>query len=376
MGNVKATIGIEEATPAEDVEMEEEPPKGDVLPEAITSQINATFETLSASRKKRKPPPGYSTAADVKTFTSKHTIPSLHASSPAGINALALSTLNPSQFLTGGNDKVVQLYDRETDKVLATLKGHTKKVKHVAFREREGHPTLILSGGADKLAKIWSHDSDSGECTLRSTIRTHKGEITGLSVLPTSTLLALSSLDKTYSLHDLSNFQQVSRSPAYEEPFTSMAHHPDGTLLAFGTSSTQVPFFDIRSAALVAALPATAEGAPKFAVNTLSFSENGFHLLAPTSPSAMSVWDLRKRQIVRTFELGESFKPNKVRYDQSALFLGVAGSGGVRLFLHKTWEELVRFEDCGEVTDLTFGPNTKEIWGVGGREVKIWGAPS
>src|ERR1700733_7338562 len=156
------------ASTGEDVEMTNEVQAEEGLPATVLAQIDETHSTLSATRKKRKAPAGYATSAQVKTFKATHTIPSLHSSSPAGITSLAVSQTNPSQFLTGGNDKIVQLYDRNTDKVLASLKGHTKKVNHVAFRESDNHPTLLLSAGADKIAKIWSHDSGSGEYIPKS----------------------------------------------------------------------------------------------------------------------------------------------------------------------------------------------------------------
>ena len=59
--------------------------------------------------------------------------------------------------------------------------------------------------------------------------------------------------------------------------------------------------------------------------------------------------------------------------DYSANFLGVAGNEGLRVFAHKSWEELARFEEGGEVSDVVFGAEGKEIWGVTGREVRIWG---
>jgi pre-mRNA-processing factor 19 len=346
----------------------------DGLPKAIVSQIDETHQMLSAARKKRKPPTNYSNASEIKTFIAKHTIPSLHSSSPAGITALAVSRVTPSQFLTGGNDKVVQLYDRSTDKVLASLKGHTKKVNHVAFRERDGESTLLISGGADKIAKIWSHDTASEEYIPKSTIRTHKGELTGLAVHPTSTILALSSTDKTYSLHDLSNFTQVYRSVPSDEAFTSLSIHPDGTLLALGTPTSTIQIYDIRTGAIAASL-APPEGTP-FTVHTLAFSENGYHLLAPNSLSSVAVWDLRKQKATHSISLGDGFKVNKVLYDTSAQFLGVAGSEGARVFAHKTWEELIRLDEGGEVSGLVFGEQGKEIWGATGREVRIWGLPA
>lgn len=341
------------------------------IPEGALKQINETHETLSAARKKRKAPTGHATVAEVKTFAAKHSIPSLHSSSPAGITSIAVSSSSPSQFLTGGNDKIVQLYDRSTDKVLASLKGHSKKVNHVAFREREGEPTLLLSAGADKIAKVWSHDSASGEYIPKHTIRTHKGEITGLAVHPTSTILALSSTDKTYSLHDLNTTDALFRSPESDEPFTALSIHPDGALFALGTPASTIQIYDVRSGAVAASL--SPPDSTPFTINTLSFSENGYHLLAPGSLSSLAIWDLRKLKVAQNLSLGDGFKINKVAYDFSALFFGVAGNEGARVFAHKTWEELVRFEEGGEVTDFSFGQAGKEIWGTSGRDVRIWG---
>jgi len=368
-------MGIIPNVTTEDVEMtaEEAAAEGG-LPSKITAQIEETHQVLSSARKKRKPAPGYATAAEVKTFTATHTIPSLHSASPSGITALAVSSAHPSQFLTGGNDKVVQLYDRSTDKVLVSLKGHTKKVNHVAFREREGESTLLLSAGADKIAKVWGHDSASGEYIPRSTVRLHKGELTGLAVHPTSTLFALSSSDKTYSLHDLTTFEPIFRSVPSDEGFTSLSIHPDGTLLGLGTPTSTIQIYDIRTGAIAASLTPS-EPSP-FTVGTLAFSENGYHLLAPNSLSSVAIWDLRKQKATHTIPLGDDFKIRKVLYDTSAQFIGIAGSEGARIYAHKTWEELIKLEEGGEVSDLVFGEQGKEIWGATGREVRVWGLPT
>jgi pre-mRNA-processing factor 19 len=374
LANVQATMGVPTTTASgEDAEMNDEAQSEEGIPKSIMEQMEETRKTLTAMRKKRKVPSGYATASVVKTFTARHTIPSLHSSSPAGITSLSLSRLNPSQFLTGGNDKIVQLYDQSTDKVLASLKGHTKKINHVTFREREGDPTLVLSAGADKIAKIWSYDAPSEEYLPKSTIRTHKGELTGLAVHPMSTLAILASLDKTYSLHDLSNFTQVFRSVPSDEPFTCLSIHPDGTLIALGTATSTIQVYDARTGAIATTL--VPPNGTSCTVNTSCFSENGYHFAAPDSLSSVAIWDLRKQKMVHSVSLGENFKVNKVLYDVTAQFLGIAGNEGARVFLHKTWEELTRCEEGGEVTDIAFGPEGKQIWGASGREIRIWGTP-
>ncbi|KAH9487050.1 Pre-mRNA-processing factor 19 [Psilocybe cubensis] len=374
LANVSASMGIAPtaSAPTEDVEMVEDAG----LPASVVAKIDEVHQKLSASRKQRKnaPPPGFAASADVKTYVATHTVPSLHSASPAGITSLAISQTNPSQFLTGGNDKIVQLYDQNTDKVLASLKGHTKKVNHVAFREQEGENTLLLSAGADKIAKVWAHDTSSGEYLPKLTVRTHKGELTGLAVHPTSTLFALSSTDKTYSLHDLNTFTQVFRSTPFDDPFTSLGIHPDGTLIALGTPTSTIQIYDIRSGSIAAVLTPT-DSSP-FTVHTLAFSQNGYHLLAPDSLSSVAVWDLRYQTLAKSIPLGDDCKVNHVACDLSGQFLGVATNQGARIFAHKTWNDLLTLEEGGEITNLAFGPYSKEIWGVTGREVRTWGLPA
>ncbi|KZS96162.1 WD40 repeat-like protein [Sistotremastrum niveocremeum HHB9708] len=378
LANVQATLGVTpSAAPSNDVEMADGAEETSGLPADVTEEIDATHKTLSASRKKRKAPADYTTPAQVSSFTEKTTIQSLHSSSPSGITSMTLSRSQPSLLLTGGNDKIVQLYDNSTSKVVASLKGHTKRINHVALRESAtGAPTLILSASQDKTARIWSHDAASGEYAPQSTFKTHKGDVTGLVVHPTSTLFALASADRTYSLHSLSTFQTVFQSSVSDDPYTSLGIHPDGTLLALGTPNAALQIFDVRTASLAASL-APAEAAP-YSIPSASFSENGYHLLAPSSESALSVWDLRSLKSAVTIDLGEGFKVNKVKYDVgSAAFLTAVGSGGVRIYQHKNWKELASFQPSNniEFTDLDWNATGSELWVAGGREVKIWGLP-
>lgn len=342
------------------------------LPKEIVEQIDATAESLTSTRRKRKPAPQHAKPAQLKAYKAVHTVPSLHSAAPAGITSLALSRAQAGVFATGGNDSIVQLYDRGADRVLVSLKGHSKKVNAVALREASGAPTLVLSAGADKTARVWAHDEASGEYAPRQTIKLHKAEVTGLFVHPTSTLLGLASLDRTYSIHDLTTFTSVFHSAAGEDQYTAAGVHPDGVLLALGTQGSTVQIYDIRSGGLMGSL--TPEKSTPFNVSTFSFSENGYHFLAPDSTSSLAIWDLRKLNRVNSIKLGDNFKINKVAYDVSAQYFGVAGNEGGRVYAHKTWEELVQFEEGGEMSDIAFGELGKEVWGVTGREVRIWGS--
>ena len=86
-------------------------------------------------------------------FVATHTIPSLYSTSPVGITSLSVFRTSLSQFLTGGNHRIFQLYDRNTDKVVTSLKGHTKKINHVAVREVQGENRFIIFASVDKSPK-------------------------------------------------------------------------------------------------------------------------------------------------------------------------------------------------------------------------------
>ncbi|KAG8991093.1 hypothetical protein FRB90_001467 [Tulasnella sp. 427] len=210
---------------------------------------------------------------------------------------------------------------------------------------------------------------------VKSYQSTHKGEITGIDLHPSGKYLAVGSADKTWSLQSVETFQTLFHGAAGNDPYASLALHPDGCLLALGTLSSTIQIYDIRSQTFVASL-GPEEVATPFAVNTLSFSENGYHLAAPDGTSSVAIWDLRKQKAATSINLNASatYKINRIRYDPSAQWFGVAGNLDARIIAHKTWEELVRFEEGGEVVDLAFGGLGKEIWGVGGREVRIWGS--
>ena len=79
-----------------------------------------------------------------------------------------------------------------------------------------GENTLILSANAGKIAQVWV----LGEYIPKSAVHTRKGKLTGLAVHPTNSIFALS-VDKTYSLYDLTIFNQIFRLAPSDAAFTS-----------------------------------------------------------------------------------------------------------------------------------------------------------
>jgi len=329
--------------PAEDVEMSHLTPE-------VEQVINDTNQSLSSVRKKRKPAAGYATPDAVKAFTQTAHIPSLHATKPPGISALDLSGRTA---LTGGPDKIVQVFDLDSSKVLGTLKGHAKAVNHVAFAGE-----MAISGSADKTVRLWGEEN--GKWSAKGTLSGHKGEITGLAVHPSGSYLAAGSTDSTWSFYDLSTVKSVATYSAVDGvegsfSYTSFAGHPDGILHGGGTSDG-IRVWDVRQATSLAATLQSSN------VNSLSFSENGYYLATSSSSSpTVSIFDLRKLAVISSWQLPSDNQITEVRFDTSAQFLSVVGTD-LRVYANKTWDELYKFEEnAGLITGARFGNLGGEI---------------
>ncbi|WRT64178.1 uncharacterized protein IL334_001107 [Kwoniella shivajii] len=362
LSSIQSTIGFQPAAteaPAEDVEMAPEAAEG-ALPSEVEAKIMETNQALSSGRKKRKPAAGYFKADQIKTFVQTSHVPSLHATKPAGITALDVAK-DGNTVVTGGADKVVQIFDLESSKVLGTLKGHTKAVTHVAFREKEGESKLAISASADKTVKIWGEED--GKWSNKSNITGHKGEITGLSLHPTGDFVSAASSDSTWSLYDLETSKEISKYTSIENisggfSYTSFQCHPDGILHGGGTKDGIVRVWDIRQASSLAA-SLESHSTP---LTTLSFSENGYYLATGSSNDpTVKIFDLRKLDILSSWSLPSENTISEVKFDPSAQFLSVSGTD-LRVYANKSWDELLKFEDnAGVLTGARFVNNGSQI---------------
>ncbi|WVQ85386.1 hypothetical protein IAT38_007551 [Cryptococcus sp. DSM 104549] len=377
LSSIQSSIGYQpeaaSAPAAQDVEME---PENKHLPAEVEKKIWDTNLALSATRRKRKPAAGYAKADDIKAYTQVNHVPSLHATKPAGIASLDLAK-DGNVVVTGGADKIVQIFDLEASKVLGSLKGHTKAVSHVAFREQEGEPTLVVSASADKSVRLWGEDG--GKWAAKGTFTPgHKSEVTGLAVHPCGAYVAAASTDSTWNLYDIDTTKEIAKwNPIAgvdgSFAYTSLGVHPDGVLHGGGTKDGIVRVWDTRQAVSLAASLASHDSD----VTTLSFSENGYFLATASSVGApnVKIFDLRKLDVVSSWSLPSENTISEVRFDPSAQFLSVAGTD-LRVYQNKTWEELLKFEENANVlTGARFGKLGSQIV-LGGmdRTLRVLGA--
>jgi WD40 repeat protein len=67
----------------------------------------------------------------------------LHSASITGITALDIKSNDSNRIVTGGNDKTAVVFNNSTEQIVATLKGHTKKLTSVIYHPDEVYLNLF-----------------------------------------------------------------------------------------------------------------------------------------------------------------------------------------------------------------------------------------
>lgn len=348
------------------------------ITEDVVQAMTALSKELSKWRKKRAIPEELATPEDIAAYTLQANQP-LHKTTDAGIASVDLMPGRVSVVATGGMDSQVVLFDRDTGKIGKTLPGHGKRVNTVQFAPK--HPHVLLSASADKTVKLWTAPAGAGDASgvdvskfaLTSTFKDHTGDVTALTVHPTSTYFVTASADKSWNFYDIETslcLTSVTDSTV-DTGYTCAAIHPDGLILGTGTADSRVRIWDVKSQTSVANFDGH-----KSPVVSMSFSENGYHL-ATAAADGIKLWDLRKVKNFKTLTpYGAGLKTGAVRFDSSGLYLAVGGTDARVYGVKSDWEVVKTFADVPKaVNALAWCPNARELLVASmDRNLRIYGA--
>jgi pre-mRNA-processing factor 19 len=329
-----------------------EPATG-ISDKAMKNMTNVA-KTLSGNRKKLIKALSAEVARreKVKKYTVTTSV-SLHSPSK-GIDGILCLDLHPRQqelLMTGGLDTNAIIFNRQSGKILDTLKGHTKKITDVKF-----HPTeqVVFTTSADGSGIIWSQEPKSGKYTAQYTLKDHDGEVSGCTLHPSGQYLITASTDKSWCFYDVAtgSMRQKVSDEKVTDGYTRVAFHPDGLILGAGTSDSIVRIFDVKAQKNVANFMGHTGK-----VTALSFSENGFFLASGDEKGVVKLWDLRKLQNFHTIPFKSADAIGSLEFDPSGSYLAVTGPD-ISIYTTKQWETVKTWNDHSkEVTALKFGNN-------------------
>uniref|UniRef100_H2YDK7 Pre-mRNA-processing factor 19 n=1 Tax=Ciona savignyi TaxID=51511 RepID=H2YDK7_CIOSA len=321
------------------------------LTEDVIQKLQDKASVLTSERKKRgkRMPEDLASADDIREYKQIASHPGLHSASVPGILCLDLCASDTYKVVTGGADKTAVVFDKESEQVITTLKGHAKKVTNVLYHPSED---IVFTASPDSTIRIWS--AQDGNCS--TIIRTHKEAVTGISLHALGDYLLSCSEDQHWAFSDVRTGQTLCRvtDDAIGNALTCAQFHPDGLIFGTGTKDSQIMIWDLKERTNVANFPG--HSGP---VTAISFSENGYYLATAAGDACVKLWDLRKLKNFKTLTMADDYEVRSLTFDQSGSYLAVGGTD-VRVYLCKQWQELKAFSDHTAVaTGVRFGKNAK-----------------
>lgn len=294
----------------------------------------------------------------------------------SGISCLGLDEDNAAgkdHAVVGGLDGKAAVYSIADDKVEAELDvgAPVTATLHVG-----GRAIFATAKGSVKIFEAGKEAAAFAD---------HAGAVTGLAVHPGGALVASVGADKGVVLYDLGSKARVARfytdecasipfsrgriaapapmlTPSCSTPaLTTTAFHPDGHLLAAGTTAGTIKIFETNTGSEAATF---ALGAPAVA---LAFSENGFWFAAAArGAAAVALFDLRKAgEAARVRDLETGGAVDALAWDWTGQFLATAGVAGVTVQQYtksgKAWSEPLRTGAGGKAVGVSWGAKARQL---------------
>uniref|UniRef100_A0A8I6AD08 Pre-mRNA-processing factor 19 n=1 Tax=Rattus norvegicus TaxID=10116 RepID=A0A8I6AD08_RAT len=320
-----------------------------MTPEIIQKlQDKATVLTTERKKRGKTVPEELVKPEELSKYRQVASHVGLHSASIPGILALDLCPSDTNKILTGGADKNVVVFDKSTEQILATLKGHTKKVTSVVF-----HPSqeLVFSASPDATIRIWSVPNTS--CV--QVVRAHESAVTGLSLHATGDYLLSSSDDQYWAFSDIQTGRVLTK---VTDETSGCCKWPRGIELFL--NAVLLPNLHLQERTNVANFPG--HSGP---ITSIAFSENGYYLATAADDSSVKLWDLRKLKNFKTLQLDNNFEVKSLIFDQSGTYLALGGTD-VQIYICKQWTEILHFtEHSGLTTGVAFGHHAKFIASTG-----------
>ena len=252
--------------------------------------------------------------------------------------------LEDNLILSGDEQGHILIWDAIDGQLRGELKGHTDLITHIAFSESG---ELVASASYDGSIKIWQleerqllqsiantrangyDDLDGDEPTfvlfhpedkgvyyggynlevLYTDLKTRKTDLVFRNKLFAITcgqfspdrknlLIGLGPQVRSVKLEGYKENFQLNNTDLYDQYICEMAFRPGTNTLATWTYEGQLQFWDVQHEQLrYQLLASTQEG-----TSNIAFSENGEFLVTGNSGTQTKLWDLRKKEVIQTFE--------------------------------------------------------------------------
>jgi WD40 repeat protein/serine/threonine protein kinase len=333
---------------------------------------------------------------------------------PSPLTSVAYSP-DGTRLATTAHDRTLRIWDSESGKELATLRGHNQVCFKVAFSP-DGKSLATVS--EDNSAKLW----DAVTLQERITLRGHKREVHGVAFSRDSLWLATASMDRTIKIwdatqersaltihdqrdavlglsfdskgrqiaaagtdatvriYDADSGRMVRQFVSLKDPIWSVAYSPESNVIATGSGHWlkpdvrgQITLWDTSTGEVIGRMRAHA-GLAK----SVAFSPDGKHIASAggehfKEPGVVKVWDTATGAEILRCE-GHSAGLNQVAYSPDGQFLASTGWDNlVIVWDPKTGRRLFTLKHQSYVITVAFNAEGTRLASAGmDGVVRVW----
>jgi len=206
---------------------------------------------------------------------------------PAEVWSVALS-LDGSQFLSGGLDHVLRLWETNTGKELARLEGHTGAIESVAISP-DGRRALSGSAEPDRTMRLWDLDSRK---ELRR-FRGHTTDITSVAFSPDGrrALSCGAQPDAVVRVWELDTGKEVQHFDGHKRTISGAFFLPGGRRAISGSWDSTFRIWNPEDGREVRRFAERTT-----AIRSLAVSHHGRWLMTGNADKTLRLWDLIDRK--------------------------------------------------------------------------------
>jgi len=203
------------------------------------------------------------------------------------------NTFYPENFSKGASETAITTF-QSGDKTyelsrIRNLEGHSGDIRVVACSPDD---SVLATGGEDKLVILW--DMKTGQELKR--LSGLKEEISALAFSPDGKLLASGGRDERVILHDVATGRETASFKVGDD-VNALAFSPNGKLIATATSSSVVSLWDAATGKKLQKLKGHSDD-----VKSLSFSNDGKLLTTGGKDKRVIIWDLATGKELKRLE--------------------------------------------------------------------------
>lgn len=282
------------------------------------SIMKAKQRILGAKRKRETMVPDGDTRANFSNFSNT-------SSEIGDERPLTAICFAPSSKLlaTGSWSGLCKLWDADTCKHRATLRGHRDRIHAISFHPQADislprHLASFATCSSDCTVSLWPiapEDSKEDNFTHLVSLKGHTERVNCVGFHPTGNYLASGSSDKTWRLWDVQTNTELLVQEGHSRAIHGLAFQGDGSLVVTGGEDTIIRAWDLRSGKTIALF----QGHVKQIVD-MDFSPNGYQFASGSDDHTVRIWDLRTKVVANVLPVHTSLV-STVRYQAQGDYL-------------------------------------------------------